>query len=63
MDHLLSALSRKPIPLKDRIGFLGLHFIRHRIINMMQKYPWFALVHDGIKETGFRIPSPEKYIR
>jgi flavin-dependent dehydrogenase len=63
MDHLLAVLSRKPIPFKDKIGFLGLHFIRHRMINMMQKYPWFALVHDGIKETGFRIPSPEKYIK
>jgi len=57
-DHLLSYLTQKPIPFKDKIGYLGLHFIRHRMINMMHKYPWFSLVHDGQKETGFSIQNP-----
>jgi len=58
-DHLLSDLSQKPIPFKDKIGYLGLHVIRHRMINMMHKYPWFSLVHDGNKETGFSVPNPD----
>ncbi len=61
-DHFLSMLSRKSIPLKDKLGFIGLHIIRHRMLKMMQKYPWFALVHNGEKETGFRINSLVKYV-
>ena len=52
-DQLLSFLSRKPIPFKDSLGFLSLHIIRHRMVKMMRKYPWFAFVHNGVRETGF----------
>ena len=62
-DHFLSYLSRKPIPIKDKIGFIGLYFIRHRMLKMMKKYPWFALVHDGNKETGFKSNPPTKYLK
>jgi flavin-dependent dehydrogenase len=61
-DHLLSFLSRKKIPFKDKIGFFALYVIRFRLISMMKKYPWFALVHDGNKETGFKVKNPVKYL-
>jgi flavin-dependent dehydrogenase len=59
-DHLLSYLSQKPIPFKDKVGYLGLYIIRHRMINLIRKYPWFSLVHNGKKETGFSISNPKK---
>ncbi|WP_455462917.1 NAD(P)-binding protein [Candidatus Hodarchaeum mangrovi] len=54
-DHLLSFLSRKPIPFKSSLGYYSLHIVRHRMIKMMRKYPWFAFVHNGIRETGFSL--------
>jgi len=54
-DHLLSYLSRKPIPFKDSLGFFSLYIIRHRMIRMMRKYPWFAFIHNGIRKTGFSL--------
>lgn len=55
LDHLFGVLSRKYIPKKDKIGYFALHFVRHRMLKMMRQYPWFALVHDGKKETGFSV--------
>ncbi|MFX0171103.1 MAG: NAD(P)-binding protein [Candidatus Hodarchaeota archaeon] len=55
LDHLISHISRKRIPFKSTLGFFALHLIRHRLLKMMRKYHWFSLVHDGEKETGFKI--------
>ena len=57
LDHFSAVLSRMKLPLKDKIAYLALHIIRHRMLKMMRKYPWFALVHDGKRETGFSLPS------
>ncbi|MHA2227217.1 MAG: NAD(P)-binding protein [Candidatus Hodarchaeales archaeon] len=57
LDHFFSTLSRKRFPFKDKIGYLALQVIRHRILKMMRRYPWFALVHDESKPTGFTLPT------
>ncbi|MFX0050305.1 MAG: NAD(P)-binding protein [Candidatus Hermodarchaeota archaeon] len=55
LDHYTSLISRKRIPFKSTLGFFALHLIRYRLLKMMRNYHWFSLVHDGEKETGFKI--------
>ncbi|MFW9993830.1 MAG: hypothetical protein ACFFD4_17430, partial [Candidatus Odinarchaeota archaeon] len=54
LDRLMAAMTRKKfVPFKDRIGYIGLKVFKNRELKLMRKYPWFALVHDGVKQTDF----------
>ncbi|UCG00940.1 MAG: NAD(P)-binding protein [Candidatus Heimdallarchaeota archaeon] len=54
LDQFASIVSRINFPFKSTLGYFALHFIRHRMLTMMRKYPWFSLVHDGTKKTRFK---------
>jgi flavin-dependent dehydrogenase len=57
-DVLVARLLRfNHLPFKDQIAFILLNILKNPIINKLRKYPWFAMVHDGNKKTGFTISS------
>jgi len=43
-------------PFKDQLAFILLNILKNPIIDKLKKYPWFAMVHDGNKKTGFTVP-------
>ena len=55
-DIILSHILRlKWIPFKDQQAYILMKLFHKKIIHQIKKYPWFAMVHDGKKETGFKI--------
>ncbi len=55
-DHLLTFFARCPMPMpKDHIGYFVAKYFAARMIRKTSEYPWFAMVHDGKKKTGYRI--------
>ncbi len=53
LDQFASIVSRKNFPFKSTLGYFALHLVRHRMLTIMRKYPWFSLVHDGTRKTRF----------
>ncbi|MFW9930265.1 MAG: hypothetical protein ACFFD1_12795 [Candidatus Thorarchaeota archaeon] len=64
LDHFLAHTMRNRfIPMKDKFGYLALKMFMNHMIEKMREYPWFALVDDGKRKTGYTIPltpSPSK---
>lgn len=57
-DIIISSVLRlKWIPYKDQMAYLLMKLFHKKIIHQIKKYPWFAMVHDGKKETGFKIDT------
>ena len=55
-DVLVARLLRfNYFPFKDPLAFILLNILKDPIIDKLKKYPWFAMVHDGNKKTGFKI--------
>lgn len=55
-DIILARLLRYNfIPYKNQLSFNILSLLKNPIIRNIKKYPWFAMVHDGDKKTGFKI--------
>jgi len=58
IDRFVSRMLRNPsIPYKDGLSFFLLKLFKRPTIHALKKYPWFALVHDGRRKTGFTSPS------
>ena len=55
LDQIVSVICRWNFPFKSTLGYFALHLIRHRMLSMMRKYPWFSLVHDGSRKTKFTL--------
>ena len=57
VDRALTALARsRMLPNKDSAGYVASRIITPYLLRQIRKYPWFAMVHDGRRKTGFRIP-------
>lgn len=56
IDRILTALMQSPFHIdRDSIGFVGARWLAPYLIRMIRKYPWFAMVHDGRRKTGYRL--------
>ncbi len=68
LKHNLKLTCRKPfdrlmvrvrnrciLSFKDFAAYLSARFGTRHMLNRLQKYPWFAMVHDGTKKTGFSV--------
>ena len=55
---LASTMRNKFIPYKDKFGYIALRLFMNHMISKMREYPWFALVNNGKRNTGFHIPVP-----
>lgn len=54
-DIIVSRILRTDwFPLKDQLSYVLMKQFHKRIIGQIKKYPWFAMVHDGKKKTGFK---------
>ena len=55
-DIVLSHILRLNwIPFKDQQAYFLMKLFHKKIIHQIKRYPWFAMVHDGEKETGFKV--------
>jgi|GEM_PF-1863267 len=64
IDRLLTALMQSPFPPdKDSAGYLAARLITPHLIRMIRKYPWFAMVHDGRRKTGYQIDGIRKKLK
>jgi flavin-dependent dehydrogenase len=53
-DILISTMLRiKCFPFKDQLSYVLMKIFHQKITDQIKKYPWFAMVHDGIKKIGF----------
>lgn len=56
LDNFLAHTMRNTlVPFKDKLGYIALKLFMNHMIAKMREYPWFALVDDGKKKTGFTI--------
>ncbi len=56
LDILISNMLRiNCFPFKDQLSYFLMKLFHKKIIKQIKNYPWFALVHDGKKETGFKM--------
>jgi len=56
IDLLISKMLRNRfIPFQEEMSFFLLKLLKNRVIHRLKQYPWFAMVHDGTRKTGFRI--------
>jgi len=56
LDIVMASMLRfESFPFKDQVSYVLLKLMKNLIINNIKKYPWFAMVHDGTKKTGFYI--------
>ena len=54
-DILVSNMLRiNCFPFKDQLSYALMKLFYKKIIGQVKKYPWFAMVHDGNKKTGFK---------
>ncbi|MHA1990283.1 MAG: NAD(P)/FAD-dependent oxidoreductase [Candidatus Hodarchaeales archaeon] len=57
LDHFMALMMRnKFLPFKDKLGYIALKLLMNHMINKMRDYPWFGLVSDGERKTGFTVP-------
>jgi flavin-dependent dehydrogenase len=57
LDHFMAHMMRNRfIPFKDKFAYIALRLFMNHMINKMRDYPWFALVNDGERKTGFSVP-------
>ncbi|MBC2714504.1 MAG: NAD(P)-binding protein [Desulfobacteraceae bacterium] len=54
-DILISNMLRmKRFPFKDQLSYALMKLFHKKITGQIKNYPWFAMVHDGNKKTGFK---------
>ncbi len=54
-DIIISNMLRmKCFPFKDHMSYALMKLFHKKITGQIKKYPWFAMVHDGNKKTGFK---------
>ncbi|MFO7838374.1 MAG: NAD(P)-binding protein [Desulfosalsimonadaceae bacterium] len=59
VQRLMTATAKsRGLPCKDVFGYLTARLTADHIIRTIQNYPWFAMVHDGRRKTGYSISVP-----
>lgn len=58
VHRIMTATAKSRIlPCKDVFGYLAARLTGGHIIRTIREYPWFAMIHDGARKTGYRISA------